>query len=79
MPIDKEIIGDVKHILDGCNKLVETFRMARDRYNHDNEQPMKIKLIAKRDKDGRTYNLPSAAEVAGLIVVTLTRASSKET
>ncbi|GKB77446.1 hypothetical protein Tco_0944341 [Tanacetum coccineum] len=30
-PIDADIVGDVKDILDGCHKLVETFRMARDR------------------------------------------------
>ena len=37
-------------------------------YNEDNEQNIKIKLIAKRGKDGRNYNLPTANEVAGLIV-----------
>ncbi|GJS61517.1 hypothetical protein Tco_0656301 [Tanacetum coccineum] len=29
-PIYVDIVGDVKDILDGCHKLVETFRMARD-------------------------------------------------
>jgi len=30
--------------------------------------PLSLQLIGKRDKDGRTYNLPSASEVAVLIV-----------
>ncbi|GJW83214.1 ATP-dependent DNA helicase PIF1-like protein [Tanacetum coccineum] len=63
-----ELIGNVRDILDGCNKLVETFRMARDMYNENTEQSIKINLIAKRAKDGRTYSLPTASEVAGLIV-----------
>ena len=48
--------------------MVQTFRRARDRYTEDAEQNIKIKLIAKRGKDGRNYNLPTANEVAGLIV-----------
>ena len=48
--------------------MVQTFRRARDRYNENNEQNIKIRLIAKRGKDGRNYNLPSSNEVAGLIV-----------
>ncbi|GJU02119.1 hypothetical protein Tco_1112457 [Tanacetum coccineum] len=67
-PIETKIIGDVRDILDGCNKLVETFRMARDRYNEKTEQSIKIKLITKRAKDGHTYNLPTASKVVGLIV-----------
>ncbi|GKB18256.1 hypothetical protein Tco_0852179 [Tanacetum coccineum] len=54
-PIDTKIIGDVRDIMDGCNKLVETFRMSRDRYNEKMEQSIKINLITKRAKDGRTY------------------------
>ncbi|GJX34358.1 hypothetical protein Tco_0245915 [Tanacetum coccineum] len=67
-PIDTKIIGGVRDIMDGCNKLVETFRMARDKYNEKMEQSNKIKLIIKRAKDCHTYNLPIASEVVGLIV-----------
>ena len=48
--------------------MVQTFRRARDRYTEDIEQNIKIKLVAKRGKDGRNYNLPIANEVTGLIV-----------
>ncbi|GKA22626.1 hypothetical protein Tco_0708588 [Tanacetum coccineum] len=67
-PIDTKIIGDVRDIMNGCNKLVETFRMARDRYKEKTEQSIKIKIITKRAKDGRTYNLPTTSKVVGLIV-----------
>ncbi|GKE57010.1 hypothetical protein Tco_1496195, partial [Tanacetum coccineum] len=49
-PIDTEIIGDVRDILEGCNKLVETFRMARDRCNENTKQSIKIKLITKKSQ-----------------------------
>ena len=48
--------------------MVKTFRRARDRYTEDSEQNIRIRLIAKRGKDGRQYTLPTANEVAGLIV-----------
>ena len=67
-PVDPNIINEVRDILDTSSELVQTFRRARDRYTEDAEQNIKIKLIAKRGKDGRNYNLPTANEVAGLIV-----------
>ncbi|PWA96458.1 PIF1 DNA helicase/replication protein A1-like protein [Artemisia annua] len=67
-PIDRTIINEVKDILDESSDLVKTFRRARDRYTENNEQNIRIKLVAKRGKNGRQYNLPTANEVAGLIV-----------
>ena len=32
------------------------------------DENIKIRLLGKRDHDGRQYNLPSSAEVAALIV-----------
>ncbi|PWA53819.1 hypothetical protein CTI12_AA444960 [Artemisia annua] len=61
-------MNEVKDILDGSSDLVKTFRRARDRYKEDNEQNIRIKLVAKRGKSGRQYTLPTADEVAGLIV-----------
>ena len=66
--IDRNIIAEVRDVLDSSSDLVKTFRRARDRYNEDSEQNIKIKLIAKRGKDGRNYNLPTSNEVVGLIV-----------
>ncbi|XP_052622302.1 uncharacterized protein LOC111911148 [Lactuca sativa] len=52
--IDNDIIQDLKVMLDSNNVLVSSYRMLR--------------IIGKRDRDGRTYNLPTASEVAALIV-----------
>ncbi|XP_035845741.1 uncharacterized protein LOC118492075 [Helianthus annuus] len=42
--------------------------MARDCFQRNPRENLKIRLIAKRNQDGRTYNLPTASEVAALIV-----------
>ncbi|XP_016162496.1 uncharacterized protein LOC107605218 [Arachis ipaensis] len=53
---------------DKYNSLAKSFHCARDRYQQENCTNIKFKLISKRTTDGRTYNLPSASEVAALIV-----------
>ncbi|PWA50289.1 udp-n-acetylglucosamine--peptide n-acetylglucosaminyltransferase sec [Artemisia annua] len=63
-----EIIATVKDVLDNLNPLVKNFRVARDRYKENQQADFKLKLIGKRDKDGRQYNMPTMSEVAGLIV-----------
>ncbi|PWA90919.1 hypothetical protein CTI12_AA089430 [Artemisia annua] len=67
-PIDQNIINEVKDVSDESSDLVKKFRRARDRYTENNEQNIRIKLVAKRGKDGRQYTLPTANEVDGLIV-----------
>ncbi|GKD61858.1 hypothetical protein Tco_1299367, partial [Tanacetum coccineum] len=67
-PIDRDIIRQLKDVLDTSSDLVKIFRIARDRYTEDSEQNIRIKLVAKRGTDGRTYNLPTANKVAGLII-----------
>ncbi|KAL6536440.1 hypothetical protein OROGR_013012 [Orobanche gracilis] len=42
--------------------------MARDKIQQCSEANVKLKLIGRRDKDGRMYNLPTASEVAALVV-----------
>nr|GEX85201.1 hypothetical protein [Tanacetum cinerariifolium] len=69
-PIDRDIMNEVKDVLDTSSDLVKTFRRACDQYNEDIEQNIRIKL-AKRGRDRRTYNLPTSNEVVGLIVVVL--------
>ena len=58
----------LRNMLDKYNSLAKSFRYARDRYQQENCTNIKFKLISKRTTDGRTYNLPSASEVAALIV-----------
>nr|GEX05100.1 hypothetical protein [Tanacetum cinerariifolium] len=60
-PIDQDIMNEVKDVLDTSSDLVKTFRRARDWYNEDNEQNIRIKLVAKRGRDGRTSVLQNKA------------------
>ncbi|XP_021996392.1 uncharacterized protein LOC110893602 [Helianthus annuus] len=66
--LDFEIIQDLKAMLDAHNELVKSYRMARDCFRSNPHINLKIRLIAKRNQDGRIYNLPTASEVAALIV-----------
>ena len=61
-------VHELKGLFDGVNPLVQKYRMARDRFQMNEDINIRLKLIGKRDKDGRTYNLPTANEVAALIV-----------
>ncbi|XP_057792157.1 uncharacterized protein LOC131008997 [Salvia miltiorrhiza] len=63
-----EIVLDIQSMLDECNILVKSFRMARNKISDSNSAEVKLRLLGKRGKDGRTYNLPSVSEVAVLIV-----------
>ena len=57
----------IQQMLDEHNVLVKLFRMVRERLL-DSDESVKLRLIGKRGKDGRTYNLPVVSEVAALIV-----------
>ncbi|XP_074306346.1 uncharacterized protein LOC141641588 [Silene latifolia] len=52
---------------DEKNPVAKNFRMARDRLSSDEDVEVSIRLISRRDTDGRTYNCPTASEVAALI------------
>ncbi|XP_052626906.1 uncharacterized protein LOC111886193 [Lactuca sativa] len=66
--IDSDIIEDIKVMLDSNNVLVRSYRMVRDTFPKNPEVDMKLRLIERREQDGRTYNLPTASEVAALII-----------
>ncbi|XP_076952150.1 uncharacterized protein LOC143625788 [Bidens hawaiensis] len=66
--IDFEIIQHLKNILDSNNVLVQAYRTVRDCFKEKPNLDLKLRLIGNRQKDGRTYNLPTASEVAALIV-----------
>ncbi|XP_019199139.1 PREDICTED: uncharacterized protein LOC109192887 [Ipomoea nil] len=63
-----EIVKDIKDALDENNVLVKSFRMAKMEMESNPRRDIKIKLIGRRNKDARTYNLPQVGEVAALIV-----------
>lgn len=41
--------------------------MARDKFHFLEYQPITIKLLERRYRDGRQYNLPTSSEIAALI------------
>ncbi|XP_022041030.1 uncharacterized protein LOC110943601 [Helianthus annuus] len=55
-------------MLDANNMLVKIYRMVRDCFQQNPNTTLKLRLIGKREQDGRTYNLPTSSEVAALIV-----------
>ncbi|XP_019198170.1 PREDICTED: uncharacterized protein LOC109191996 [Ipomoea nil] len=63
-----EVVEDIKEVLDGNNVLVKSFRMAKAEIERNPRVEIKMRLIGKRTKDARTYNLPTTSEVAALIV-----------
>ncbi|XP_035845105.1 uncharacterized protein LOC110932942 [Helianthus annuus] len=66
--IDLHLIKFLKDFLDNNNQLVKSYRIARNHFNDNPNENFKLRIIYKRDLDGRTYNLPSSSEVAALIV-----------
>ena len=66
--VDREIVSALKSMLDENNVLAKSFRYARDRYKEGDFSEVKLKLIRKRNTDGRRYNLPTVSEVAVLVV-----------
>ena len=67
--IDPQLTKELKDMLDANNPLVHEFRMAGQRLSTaDDDEHIRLRLIGRRDHDGRTHNLPTASEVAALIV-----------
>ncbi|XP_022003685.1 uncharacterized protein LOC110901147 [Helianthus annuus] len=71
---DVQIIEELTLMLDTNNALVKSYRQARNCLNEYPYIDLKLCLIGKRSKDGRTYNLPEASEVAALVIGDLTQA-----
>nr|KAJ0186702.1 hypothetical protein LSAT_V11C900477310 [Lactuca sativa] len=65
---DLQIIEFLKVMLDSNNALVKSYRMVRDTLHENPCANLKLRLIGKREQDGRTYNLPTSSEVAALVV-----------
>ncbi|GKD35170.1 hypothetical protein Tco_1250679 [Tanacetum coccineum] len=62
-------MAELRDILDTINPLVAQFRMAGERLvTATQENKYKLRLIGTRMRDNQQYNLPTASEVASLIV-----------
>ena len=60
----------VQHLIEMLNlnnPLVQSFRMARERFNESSMQPVTLRLLGTRQRSARQYNLPTASEVAALV------------
>ncbi|XP_019188283.1 PREDICTED: uncharacterized protein LOC109182587 [Ipomoea nil] len=66
--IHVEIVNVIQKDLDENNVLVKSFRMAMSELDINPCAEVKIKLLGKRTRDARTYNVPQVSEVAALIV-----------
>ncbi|KAF7835735.1 uncharacterized protein G2W53_010594 [Senna tora] len=65
---DATLIMQITQMLDSCNPLVMQYRTVKERCISSNANNLRLQLIRKRNSDARTYNLPTASEVAALIV-----------
>ncbi|CAH1448406.1 unnamed protein product [Lactuca virosa] len=59
---DLQSIEFLKVMLDSNNALVKSYRMVRDSLHENPGANLKLRLIRKREQDGRTYNLPTSSE-----------------
>lgn len=66
--LDREIVCKIREMLDQFNLLAKAFRMVSETFKDNNRQEMRLRLIQRRNQDGRTYNLPSVSEVTVLVV-----------
>ncbi|XP_035845817.1 uncharacterized protein LOC110924923 [Helianthus annuus] len=68
LDLDLQVIQHIQNMLDSENVLVKTYHMVKDFFKDNCNAELKLRLIGRRQQDGRTYNLPTASEVAALIV-----------
>ncbi|XP_026377985.1 uncharacterized protein LOC113272351 [Papaver somniferum] len=66
--LDDNVIAGSKEMLANHNWLCQKFRMWRDRYKENELGKVKLRLIGTRSRDARQYDLPTASEIAGLLV-----------
>ncbi|CAF2070124.1 unnamed protein product [Brassica napus] len=65
--LKKEIIEPIMKMLNDVNPYVKQFRSAKERFRMNPEKTFHMRIVSRSDKDGRTYNMPTASEVAALI------------
>ncbi|CAN7120506.1 unnamed protein product, partial [Brassica rapa subsp. narinosa] len=65
--LSEQVIERLVKMLDEVNPYVHQFRSARERFNTYPEETLHMRIVSSREKDGRTYDTPTASEVAALI------------
>ncbi|XP_028793347.1 uncharacterized protein LOC114749047 [Neltuma alba] len=66
--IDQGITQEIKDCLDKHNGLVISYRMASEILKRDQHSNVNIRLIRNSDHSDRVYDMPTASEVAALLV-----------
>jgi len=66
--LNSSIIEDIKQTLDTCNSYAQAYRMVRDKLKMNAMRNLKLRILGKRGRDGRRYNIPTASKVVALIV-----------
>nr|GEW78563.1 uncharacterized protein [Tanacetum cinerariifolium] len=66
--LDYQLTTDIHDLLDEIKLLVQDFRMAGECIRCLDDEKISLRLIGTRQRDGRQYNIPTASEVAALII-----------
>jgi hypothetical protein len=67
--LKSSIVKDIREALDRCNNpYVKTYNTVRNTLYSEETPEVRLRILGKRGRDGRRYNLPAASEVAALIV-----------
>ncbi|RPA90000.1 hypothetical protein L873DRAFT_1882191, partial [Choiromyces venosus 120613-1] len=68
--LDQTILSTLTQLLQQCNWLVQTYETAGETLRSNPQLPvtLQLKVLNPRDKDPRTYNVPTADEIGILIV-----------
>uniref|UniRef100_A0A0A8YTL9 Uncharacterized protein n=1 Tax=Arundo donax TaxID=35708 RepID=A0A0A8YTL9_ARUDO len=75
--LDPEIVAGLTSMLDEFNPLVKQFRAARDRLAENGNEEIGIRIVGATEDDPVQYELPSANELAGLIVGDFSKEDSR--
>lgn len=62
------IVDELRNVLNASYSYVRSYILVRDKLLQTETPTIKLHLLGKRGYDGRRYNLPSASEVAALVV-----------
>ncbi|KAL6509692.1 hypothetical protein OROGR_023002 [Orobanche gracilis] len=65
---DPTLVNALKNMIDVYNPIAQSFRMTADMIQQGDCSNVKLRLIGRRSKDGRQYNLPTSSEVVGIII-----------
>ena len=65
---ETSVVNDLRDMIDMHIPIAKNFRMAAERFKDIDDQSVRLRLIGRRSRDGRMYNLPTCSEVAALIV-----------